>query len=369
MRVYTAVHGVAWCIGMLAIVLLLFGCGRQEERYRWERALLAADRLADHRDYQAAREAYIYLSSGEMAEHARQAELRYVQYRLAYLYEREGNYRDAILGYQELWSGDIRDETAAKAMYRVGYIFYAPLGRHEDGLDTWERVMVSMPETIAAGKALREILSHYDREGAPRQALDFIERLYPRLFDTPIGDNLMYRYGQRLRALGAYAAAEAAYRRVIDVHAASGLVDDAQWELAELYQTQERFTDALLILRFITENRESSWIVGTYDSEYVDDARFQRGIIYLDRLNAHAKAEREFARFLDEFPESLLRDDARWNIIQSRLARNDAQGARSGCNELTRIEPESRWVDDCQQLIAALAKGASPGSLRQEGAD
>ncbi|MBH25844.1 MAG: hypothetical protein CMH57_15665 [Myxococcales bacterium] len=355
---------------MSALALLVAsGCGRDEARYRWERALLAADRLADHEDYRAAREAYVHLSTGDMAEPAREAELRYVQYRLAWLSEREGDYRAAVLGYQELWGNEQRDEIAAKAMYRVGYIFYEPLGRREDGLEVWERVMTAMPDTIAAGKALREILSHYDREGVPREALKFIERLYPRLHDTPIDDNLMYRYGQRLRALGSEDGAEKAFRRVIDDHPTSGLVDDAQWELADLYRAQQRFDDALLILRFITENREESWIVGSYDSEYVDDARFQRGIILLDALNSHEEAEREFWRFLDEFPESILRDDARWNIIQSRLAREDGDGARDGCAELTEVEPESRWVDDCETIVAALNQGASPRSLRREAAD
>ena len=355
----------ALLVTLLIASTLLASCGLDQKRYRWEKALLTADRYVDHEEYEAAQRAY-----EELAPTAPRPEFaRYIQYRLAYLEELRGNYAEALSAYEPLWSKGDKDEYASRSLFRSGMIFYEKLGRQEEGVAVFERILSALPESPSAKNALLEILGHYRKQGDLPGALAFLDARYVLLEKTPIGDNITLRKAQLHRELGQHEEAIAAYGRLMKRHRASGLYDDAHWELATLYEDLGRFEDALTQLRLITEDQDSSWYVGSYDSQYVDDARFRRGMILLDRLDRFEEAAEEFGLFASEFDQSMLRDDARWNIVQARLGANDAEEAEEACEDLADAEPESRWVDDCERLVAALRSGKSAVSLRTKAVD
>jgi tetratricopeptide (TPR) repeat protein len=345
-----------WVMG---IAVWLAGCGYAQRDYAWDQAYLGAEKLLDGREFEAARGAF-----GELLESAHDpADKRLVRYRMAVLIEREGRTRAAIAEYEALWNTGQRDEISGHAIFRTGRLMYDKLDAPGHALRLWEQLLRALPETVAADSALQATLVHYERVGDDAKAIGLLDRLYRRLRDTRLADNLLFRRAAISRRRGELGAAISTYDRLIEMHPASGLIDNARWALADIYVGQGLLRKAMLQLRMLAEDRDTSWQIGLYDSELADDARFRRGVIALTMQGRPGLAEVEFETFLVENPESILRDDARWNIVQARLRRGDGRGANEACQELAEVEPESRWVDDCAELVAALNKGGKSTRL------
>lgn len=356
-----------WATTALALVLavMVVGCGLDQDRYRWERALLVADRHVDHEEFDEAEASYLELQKTSPTPSFE----RYIAYRLALIVELRGQYADAIRAYEPMWKDGADDEYGSLALFRTAILLMDKLDRPDEGLKVLDRILSALPDSTAAKKALFELLGHYERNNDKAGALAFVVERYKLLASTPIGDNLLFARARLARELGRSDEALEAYAALLEDHPASGLRDDAEWELAGLLEELGRYDDALTRLRFITEDQDVSWYVGSYDSQYVDEARFQRGLIYLERLGQWREAVEEFTLFVDEFDESLLRDDARWNIVQAWLGAGESDDAEDACEALASAQPESRWVDDCERLVAALHGGADPRSLRTKAAD
>ncbi len=350
--------GLGWALACAAL-WWLSGCGYAVEEHRWDRRYVELERLMDHGQILEARAGF------EALQHqtTRPADRRMIEYRLAVLLEREGRWREAVRAYELLWNEGERDEISGHAVFRAAQVMYAHLGAPEEGLRLWEGLLKALPEVVAADRALQAILAHWEGQGDTQMALRVIDRLYRSLRETRIGDNLLFSRAAISRRRGEGSVAIVAYERLLERYPTSGLRDDARWLMAEIHREAGRHEAALIQLKLLAEDREVSWQLGSYDSELTDDARFRRGVIYLDDLRDPTGAEVEFARFVREFPESLLRDDARWNIVQARLRRGDGAAAARGCEALVREEPRSRWVDDCHRVVEALGQGASASSM------
>lgn len=347
-------------LSVLLVALWVSACGRDPVNSQWERALLDADRAIDHHHLDVARTAL-----GDLAEAApSDADARYVALRLGVVDELAGRTADALTRYRTLWSSGIRDPIAATSLKRSAAIWYWKLNRQDRGLEIWRRLMILMPASAASTDALDQILDHFERHHDVAGALGFLTSHYRLLHRTEIGDNIIYERARLLDRGDHLKEAAESYALVIDHHPLSGLRDDAMWHLANLEIRRGNTRRALLLLRLLTEDRDDSWYLGTYDSAYADDARFMRGMIFLDTLHAPRRARGEFEAFLEEFPESILRDDARWDAIECLLQAGDGDAALEACDALKEAEPKSRYVKRCTELRTAIEGGASPRSLR-----
>lgn len=349
---------------LLAFALLLAsattGCGREASRYRWERHLLDVDRQADHGAWDEAAARYADLQPDAPNDHFK----RYIDLRLAWIAEQRGDLPDAVTRYQAIWSDPARDEFTGQALFRAAAILYRDPARQQDALDAWTRLLSALPESPAADKALYAIEDHHRRLPDLPALLAFVEDRYKLLKDTPMGDNLLALRARLLLELDDPQGAEATWHHLLKHHADSTLTDNARWSLADLYAQQQRWDEALTQLRFLTEDQDTSWYVGDYNSSYVDDARYKMGLIFLEDLQRWDDAIEQFTRFYTEFDTSLLRDDARWNVIQAQLGRGDGAAAARTCDALAEAEPESRWVRRCQALQRDLQAGRPPQDLR-----
>lgn len=344
---------------LCGVLALCVGCGYASNEYRWDTRYIELERELDHNRLDTARAGFAEL----LGETRARADRRLIQYRLAVITEREGRHRRAVSQYEALWETGEPDEVSGHAVYRAARLMYDHLDAPQDALRLWEGLLRALPEVVAADRALHAVLDHYDRAGDTLSALIVIDRLYRKLKETKLGDNLLFRRAAISRQRGELPSAILAYERLLERYPLSGLTDNTRWILAEIHRAEGHHGKALAQLKRLAEDRESSWLVGSYDSEFADDARFRRGVIYLTDLRNPRRAEEEFERFVREFPTSMLRDDARWNIVQTRLTRGDDKGARAACASLVRAEPESRWRDDCESVVRSLDEGASPSSL------
>lgn len=330
-----------------SLALTWTGCGRAQQRYLWEKQLLEADHAYDDgrhspARYQEARAAYLKLRPDAPLPKF----TRYVDLRLAMIDEQEGALARALRGYGALWEGQARDEVAARAGFLAGRLLYRR-GEQERALALWESVVVAMPERVWAEEAWRSLLRHH--EGDARQRLRLIARLYDAVGDSTLGDNLLYQRARILWEEGELEAARDAFEVMIRRHPGSGLRHEARWSVARLEMSLGDAERALLYLRILAEDRDDSWQVGIYESDLADDARFWRGLLLARALDRPVQASQEFALFLEDFPTSLLRDDARWNLAVLAARRGEQGQAREHCQALREEDPASRWVRRCQE--------------------
>ena len=96
------------------------GCAYPSHRWGYDRQLLAADRMADHGDYEGARAAYEALAW----ETVREDDLRYVRYRLAYLYELQGEFARAIEAYSAIAADWVMRWTSIRRRRSIGLVAF-----------------------------------------------------------------------------------------------------------------------------------------------------------------------------------------------------------------------------------------------------
>jgi TolA-binding protein len=339
---------------LAALLVSLTGCGRHPVRFQWEQRLLAADRSFDQGDLEAAQAEYSLL----VDQTRRSSDLRYLAFQQAWILEKTGAGARALRAYEAMWITGERDEYAARAVYRAGRVLLDQFGDRAGARRVWERLVRSRPDRAVADRAILDLLQMHDEEGDLPGAFELLDRLYASIRHTNLADNLLYELAARLREAGHRNAAELAYRRMLERHPGTGLSDDARWHLAELLVERGQLHPALIQLKLLTEDRDSSWQVGIYESNLADDARFWRGVL-LYRHGESERAEEEFRRLYSEFPESILRDDARFNVAVCRHDRGDISGALEACDDLRDAEPESRWASRCDESARGVL--ASPG--------
>ena len=180
--------------GVVLCVLLAswsgVGCAYPSHRWGYDRQLLAADRMADHGDYEGARAAYEALAW----ETVREDDLRYVRFRLAYLYELQGEFAQAIEAYSAIAAdpGDTVDQYPAQALYRLGRIQHDELGEIASAFDTWDRTILTFPNADFSEDAMTAILRIWRREANRDALLGWLSERASQLARTEIGDNLLY---------------------------------------------------------------------------------------------------------------------------------------------------------------------------------
>ncbi len=343
---------------MLVLLAVLAACGYSNARYQWDQRWFEAERLADHGSYAQARPLYEALLKDAHSP----KDARMIRYRLAVLTERQGQYRKAVALYEALWQDGQRDEISGQAVTKAARLMAEELDAEAEGMRLWEELLVRMPEAVGADNARKNLMSRWLAEG-DKVAVANIERLYSVLHDSVQGDNLLYDRAKIMRRNGFLEEAKASYRKILETYPSSGFRDDARWLLAEILHGEGRFDEALNELRILAEDREVAWLLGSYDYDWNDNARYWRALIFLHDLKRPLRAVQEFELYLKEYPTSIWRDDVRWNIAQSYLRADDGAAAAGACRDLEEIEPESRWVDDCQALRGRLEAGEAPSAL------
>lgn len=350
---------IAWRVVMaLSLAASLSACGYRAAEYRWNQQYHKAERLADHEQFEQARELYEALIKD--ARHPR--DVRLIRYRLAYLTENEGRPQEALKQYMALWRAGERDEVSGKSVWRAALILDREFGQEAEAMRLWEELLLLMPAYVGADNARDELFDKWAAQGDVF-FLAQLDRIYPQLHGSEQADNLLYERARIMRRNGELDEAVAAYELLLARYPGSGLSDDARWYCAEIRREQGRVDEALNHLRFLIETRDIAWIVGTYDSVWTSRARYQRGVIMLLDQGRYDEAVGEFEGFLLEFPESIWRDDARWNIVQAHLRQGEASKASQACVSLKEVEPESRWVDDCDDLMKGLRSGQPASAL------
>lgn len=256
--------------------------------------------------------------------------------RQAELLERMERRDEALAAWEQVAARAGDGGHAARGLARAAELADS-MGQHERALMLAWRCIDEHPDEVGADDALAVVLRldrHDDDPPALAALRDRLDVLALRDAHLDLGDNLLYAAAQLSARLGDRDGAVQRYDALAARYPRSGLRDDALWQAAALLRDAHRPDDALTRLRAILATRRTAWIVGSYNSVYLDDAQLLVGRILLDELHQPRQAADAFTKLADDYRDSLLRDDALLELARARLALDDHDGA---CAALSRL--------------------------------
>ncbi len=336
-------------IRLTCVVLTVFAlsaCTGRAFIHDWNERYVEASRAHDQGRLDDAEAHYV-----QLLKHAPNEETkRLAQWRMARLTEQRGKVDEARRAYRALYGSDPADEHGAQAMFRDIELTFEADGDFDTALKMCRELIARYATYVPAEYCVEEIERyHRTQEDLPALAEE-LDAFAKAQADTELGDFLLYRLGTLYAdEMNRPDDAVATFDRLYSLDPAGPLYDDALWFAAQVRVGQERWPDALAYYQRLLDAREESWWVGSYDSEWVDDARFERGRIYFERLEDFDKAAAEFAAYVDEFDGNLDQDDAAWWRVHSlkRGGRDWQKAAR----ELIERFPESRFAPRAQRML------------------
>ena len=258
--------------------------------------------------------------------------------------EHAGRAGEAIEAYLAIPSRVVDDDvTAATASYRAGTL----LLRAGEVRAAWEvlwRTVTDWPDEPVAGDALGVLLAD-GRRRDPRALADQLHVLANRLVATEVGDNLFAALADLdEHELANPASARALWDRVPQLFPAGGFRDDARWQAARLSRALGDPHGAVARLRALLGTREVARITGSYFSVWLDQAQLELGTILRDDLRDHSAAAAAFRRLPRDYPASVLRDDALYELAVTLAQAGDAPGACTALRDLRKLDAESKYV-------------------------
>jgi TolA-binding protein len=257
--------------------------------------------------------------------------------------ERSGRKDQAIAVYLAVPGKTDDPVTASTATYRVGGLLLEA-GKTVDAWTALWKVVTDWPDEPVAADALQSLV--VDGRGRNARALaDQIGNLITPLAETQIADNLVWSLADlQEHELGNPTAARALYDRIPADYPSSGLRDDARWKAANLSRQLADPKGAVTRLRALLATREVSLGMGSYFSVWLDDAQLLLGQILRDDIHDLPGAAAAFRQLPKDYPDSILRDDALYELAVTLAASGDAAGACTAMADLKKLEPDSKYL-------------------------
>ncbi|MGE3767250.1 MAG: tetratricopeptide repeat protein [Kofleriaceae bacterium] len=234
--------------------------------------------------------------------------------------------------------------TASIATLRAGEMLLRA-GRTTDAWTALWRCVTDWPDEASAGDALRAIVEDGRRRDA-RALADQIGKLLTSLAETQVADNLLWALADLTEhELGNAEAARAFYDRIPADYPKSGMRDDARWHGARISRAIGDPQGAVTRLRGLLATREVAFGAGSYFSIWLDDAQLELGKVLRDDLGDFKGAIAAFERLPKDYPASILKDDALWELaVTHAKARTDAGKACEIVRKLAKQSPDSKYL-------------------------
>ena len=239
--------------------------------------------------------------------------------------------------------------TSSTAVYRAGEL----LLRDRQIVPAWTqlwRVVTDYPDEPIAADALRAVVTDGRRRDA-RALADELGRLLTPLAETQIADNLLWSLADLTEhELGNAEAARALLDRIPRDHPTSGLIDDARWHAARISRQLHDPAGAATRLRALLATREVAIGTGSYFSVWLDDAQLELGKVLRDELHDPAGAAAAFRQLPKDYPASILRDDALYELAITLEQQRDHAGACAAVAQLAHQFADSKYLARTREL-------------------
>ncbi|NVB84284.1 MAG: tetratricopeptide repeat protein [Kofleriaceae bacterium] len=243
--------------------------------------------------------------------------------------------------------------TAATALYRAGELLLGQ-GKVVEAWTALWKVVTDFPDEPLAGDAVKTLVADGRHRDAAALA-DQLAKLLTPLSDTAVADNLVWWLADLTEhELGNKQAARALYDRIPVDWPSSGFRDDARWHAARLSRELGDSQGAVDRLRKLLATREVALGPGSYFSIWLDDAQLLIGKIFRDDLGDLPSAIAAFRQLPKDYPASILKDDALYELAVTYDKAHDAAGACRAIAALKKQSPDSKYIERTGDIAAEL---------------
>jgi tetratricopeptide (TPR) repeat protein len=164
------------------------------------------------------------------------------------------------------------------------------------------------------------------------------------LAETDVADNLVWSLADLTEhELANPGAARALYDRIPVDYPNSGLRDDARWNGARISRAMGDPEGAVRRLRGLVGTREVALGTGSYFSIWLDDAQLELGRVLRDDLRDLPGAIRAFEKLPKDYPASILKDDALFELAVTQKAAGNPAKACAAIEKLVKQSPDSKY--------------------------
>jgi tetratricopeptide (TPR) repeat protein len=336
---------------LVLVVLLLAACGAP----RPPAELVRAQRLEKHGDDADALVAYegAIDKCARVLDHTRRHALcAQAMSGRAFTLERLGREDDATHAWLEMAKALAESpDDAARALHEAA-LLELRRGHDKAAYDLFWRVIVEHADASAADDSLRVVVRDGRRRN-PRELDGVLAKLFERDATGELGDNLLAaRADLAEHELADPKAALELWDEIAKRYPKGPFHDDALWNGARLARQGGDAQGALTRLHQLLATREEAFMVGSYHSVFLDDAQLEVGRILRDDLgDAHA-ALAAFAQLDKDYPDSVLRDDALWELASTHAALGDGARACAALATLAAKFPDSKFLLDDGPALA-----------------
>lgn len=337
----------ALLLGACALLLFASGCGKNSAAYRWDQQVFAAGRVQDKGELDRAERAYFKLMDSAPSQDAR----RFVWMELADISRARENWPQAIERYQQVYSEPKDDEAGALALYRTGIITEEHLGDPARGRALRRETITRFPASVAAEMAVRDHARYYVSIGDLDAMIDDLMQLFAQTRDEPVADNLLFAIAETLRENGREVDALPYYKRVWTEYPGQSLEDTSLWEAAQIYERYQAWDQAIPLYDKLANMLVKSWFMGSYNSQWANDARIRLGMIDLLHRDNLPGAKAHFEQYLRDFPDGLLSDDVAWDLVQVKRLLGGPDAYKAAMRDFARDWPESRYVREVNRRL------------------
>ena len=199
----------------------------------------------------------------------------------AHALEREAKFEAAAAGYRALCERPIPYVRACFDFARLLYRLRSPEAAREVSV----RTLLQYSEEGFAPSLIKRLAQSWLDTGEETAGIAVLEKLAEQLRDTESFDTVLFEAARLARHVGDAAAEERLLKRIIMSYDRweSQLWDDSVWRLSKICREDKRTDDELQWLDLLLAARESSRLLGSYNSPYHDDALYRAAEIRMLR--------------------------------------------------------------------------------------
>ena len=271
----------------------------------------------------------------------------------AYVYVKRGQPEVGEAAFAKLTTMElIGDLGMSEAAFRAGW-----LAKERQAFDTaadffWYAIRTH-PAAPFSGEALRVVVA-VTRRTQPRQLIDQLVADQLAAPDSALADDLLWWAGDVARAEGAVEETLRYWDALAAAYDDSPWKNDAMWFAAKLVaERTARHTpaepvvgdhdDLIARLQAIGKTRRVAHLTGSFFTQYLDDAQLLLGVALRDASRL-PEAIAAFTALPRLYPDSLLRDDALYELATTHAHAGQATQACVVMAELAAAFPRSKYL-------------------------
>lgn len=269
----------------------------------------------------------------------------------AYVYLHQGDVARAEMAFaRQITNAQIDDLGMAEAAFRAGQLAMAHGELEAAAAHFWHAIRV-LPQAPFSGEALRLVVRHA-RANQPRELITHLMAEQAAAPHSALADDMLWWAGDVARELGEARAALAYWDALAKGYPDSPWRDDAMWFAALVVAAQldaardtalATYDDLIARLIAIGKTRRVAHLTGSFFTVYLDDAQLLLGQT-LRRAHRLDEAAKAFADLPKRYPQSLLRDDALWELAVTLAQLGQSERACAAMASLAAAFPRSKYA-------------------------